>query len=284
MTRLRRRRAGSLCALALVAAVVPLGAFVNSVVRSGGPADAAGGPRAVLDRLPLAFEANQGQLDPAVRFVARSPGYQVLLTGDGLVVAPSGGGGATVGVTLEGARPDVQAVGQQPLPGTTSHFVGDDPSQWRLAVPTYGAVSYPGVYPGVDLAFHGDGRHVEHDFVVAPGADPGVIGLVTHATGPTRIDGNGDLVLPSAGSDVRLQAPHLYQDTGGQRRVVAGRYEVRGDGRYGFAVGVYDHTRPLVIDPVLVSSSYLGGSNTDTAYSVATDNDGNIVKIGRAHV
>ncbi|MCA1842810.1 MAG: SBBP repeat-containing protein, partial [Actinobacteria bacterium] len=235
---------------------------------------------AVLDRLPLAFEANQGQLDPAVRFVARSPGYQVLLTGDGLLVAPSGAGGATVGVTLDGARPNVQAVGQQPLPGATSYFVGDDPSRWRSAVSNYGAVSYPGVYPGVDLVFHGDGRHVEHDFVVAPGADPGVIGLVTHAAGATRIGGNGDLVLPSPGGDVRLQTPHLYQDVGGRRRVVAGRYEFRGDGRYGFAVGAYDHSRPLVIDPVLVSSSYLGGTSTDTAYGVATDNDGNILITG----
>jgi len=192
-------------------------------------------------------------------------------------------------VPPEAARPDLPAVGPQPLPGATSHFVGNDPSRWRSAVATYGAVSYPGVYPGVDLVFHGDGRHVEHDFVVAPGANPGVIGLVTHATGPTRIDGNADLVLPSPGAafapgrpagDVRLQAPHLYQDVGGRRRVVSGRYEVRGEGRYGFAVGAYDHTRPLVIDPVLVSSSYLGGSNTDTAYSVGTDNDGNIVITG----
>src|SRR5205085_763058 len=109
MTRLRRRRAGSLCALALVAVVVPLGAFVNSVAPSG-EAAASRRPQAALDRLPLAFEANQGQVDPSVQFLARSPGYQVLLTGAGLVVAPSGAGGATVGVTLDGARPDVQAV------------------------------------------------------------------------------------------------------------------------------------------------------------------------------
>ncbi|MDQ4097988.1 MAG: hypothetical protein M3144_09000, partial [Actinomycetota bacterium] len=258
--------------------VAPLGAFVHAAVRSTPPDSAV--PSGVLERIPLAFEANEGQLDPSVRFLARSPGYQVLLTSGGMLVAPSGSSGATVGVTLEGARPDAEVVGLRPLAGATSRFVGADPSRWRSSVPTYGEVAYRDAYPGVDVVFHGHGRHVEHDFVVAPGADPAVITLGVKAAGPARLDPGGDLILPSPAGDLRLRAPRLYQDLDGERRIVEGGYESRGDGRYGFAVGRYDRTRPLVIDPVLVSSSYLGGTSTDTAYSVAADVDGNFVITG----
>jgi hypothetical protein len=227
----------------------------------------------LLERLPLAFEANEGQFDGSVRFVARTPGQTVALTADGFTVAPAG-----VTVTFTGGRADAPVAGRHPLGAAVSRFLGADATSWRSGIQTYGEVVYGDVYPGVDVVFHGDGRHVEHDFVVAPGADPTTITLAVDVVGPApRLDDRGDLVV----GDVRLQAPRLYQETAaGGRSKVEGRYEERGPGRFGFRVGTYDRSRPLVIDPVLVSSTYLGGTSTETAYGVAVDGDGNLVITG----
>ncbi|MCA1691394.1 MAG: SBBP repeat-containing protein, partial [Actinobacteria bacterium] len=268
-----------------MAIIVPIGALAvpggQSLSRPQSFAGGSNPPVAdLLGRIPLSFEANEGQFDPSVRFAARPAGHQVLLTGQGLLVSPTGAGGPVVGLALEGARPEAQVQGWRPLPAPTHRFVGDDPARWRTDVPTFGAVSYREAYPGIDVVFYGQGRQVEHDFVVAPGADPSVITLAVSGSSGSRIEGNGDLVLPAGTTEVRLLAPHLYQEIDGQRRPVTGAYRRTGDDRFGFQVGAYDRRRPLVIDPVLVSGSYLGGSSTDTAYGVALDADGNIVVAG----
>ncbi|HVL28048.1 MAG TPA: hypothetical protein VM390_07860, partial [Acidimicrobiales bacterium] len=166
-----------------------------------GPAPAVPPPAAALGRLPLAFEANTGQFDPEVRFAARTPGQQVALTADGMLVAPAG-----LRLQLDGARADPEIAGVGRLEASVSHFRGGDPAGWRTAVPTFGAVRYHDVYPGIDLVFHGHGRDVEHDFVVAPGADPSSIGFTVSGAAPPVIDAAGDLVV----GDVRLRAPVLY--------------------------------------------------------------------------
>ena len=260
-----RRALGLLGAVAVVAAAT---AFVTSRPPAPSPARPPAPPDA-LARLPLAFEENVGQFDAGVRFLARAPGQTVALVDDGLSVSPAG-----VRVTLSGARP-ARIGGNQPRPGTVSRIIGADPAQWRTSIPTYGSVTYYEAYPGVDVVFHGSGRNVEHDFVLRPGADPSVIAVAVSGAA-ARLDPAGDLVA----GDVRFQAPTLYQEVDGARRLVTGRYAARPDGSYGFAVGPYDRSRTLVIDPVLVSSSYLGGSSTDTAYGAASDSDGNIVVTG----
>ncbi|MFP5319685.1 MAG: SBBP repeat-containing protein [Acidimicrobiia bacterium] len=255
--------------LSLVGSLVVLG--IGRVEPSSPVEPAADGAGPVLERLPLAFEANAGQFGAGIRFTARTPGQEVALTAEGMLVSPAG-----VGLTLEGARRDADIVGVDRLAGTVSRFGGNDPSAWRAAIDTFAKVHYRDVYPGVDLVFHGHGRHVEHDFVVAPGVDPAAIGF-SLSGGTVRLDPGGDLVV----GDVRLRAPVLYQDLpGAGRRSVEGRFADRGDGRWGFAVGAYDPSLALVIDPVMVSSSYLGGSSTDTAYAVALDPDGNIYVTG----
>jgi len=133
-------------------------------------------------------------------------------------------------------------------------------------VPTYGRVRARAIYPGIDLEYYGNQERLEYDFVVGPGADPGQIRLdVVGAAAPVRVDAAGDLVVPLAGGEVVQHAPVIYQTAGRDRVSVAGRYDVRenadGAATVGFVVGAYDRDRPLVIDPVLAYSTYLGGDD-----------------------
>ena len=151
-------------------------------------------------------------------------------------------------------------------------------------MPSYGRVTYDDVYPGVDLVFFGNQRRLEHDFVVAPGADPGVVAFEVTGGDHVAIDGAGDLVVtaPAGGTDARLARPVLYQEIGGRRRSVEGSFVLRGPGgnQVGFSVGAYDATLPLVIDPVLVTSTYLGGNGLDSAAAVDVDAAGNVYVVG----
>jgi hypothetical protein len=141
-------------------------------------------------------------------------------------------------------------------------------------------VQYHDVYPGVDLIYYGNQRQLEYDFVIAPGADPGNITLAFTGAQSVALDGDGNLVLHTTGGDVVEHAPVLYQDGPGGRQAVSGRYELQGGDQVGFRVGAYDQRRPLVLDPVLAYSSYLGGSGQDTALGIAVDAAGDAYVTG----
>jgi hypothetical protein len=184
-----------------------------------------------------------------------------------------------VRLQLLGADMAAPAVGQDELITKTNYFLGTDPSQWRTNVPNYGKVAYQGVYPGIDLIYYGNQGQLEYDFVVAPGANPGAITLAIQGTDGITLDGQGNLVLHTMGGDVVEQAPVLYQDGGG-RQAVSGRFVPERDNRVGFQVGAYDPSRPLVIDPVLSYSTYLGGNGLDNAGGIAVDSSGNAYVTG----
>ena len=149
------------------------------------------------------------------------------------------------------------------LPGRSNYFIGNDPKQWRSNIATYSGVKYWGVYPGIDLVYHGNQRQLEYDFVVAPGADPQVIALRFQGADKMSVNRAGALVLQLGGVEVIEHAPVAYQEIGGQRKAVASRYELRGKGRVGFRLAAFDKGKPLVIDPTLTYSTYLGGSDDD---------------------
>jgi hypothetical protein len=238
-------------------------------------------------QLPLSFEPNQGQTAPEVRFLSRGPGYQLFLTveeavlalqkpapkaetGKGIPAQPKKAEGAVVRMHLDGANPHAAIAGQSPLPGKVNYLRGNDPKQWRTDIPTYEKVKYTNVYPGIDLVYYGRARQLEYDFIVAPGADPQVIAL-SFSGGKLQLSDSGDLVLATATGEVRFQKPVLYQEIEGQKQPVEGQYVRRGTDRIGFQVGTYDATRPLVIDPVLSYSTYLGGSDWDWGTDIAVD-------------
>ena len=161
---------------------------------------------------------------------------------------------------LVGADADARVEASEALPGRSHYFRGADPSRWRHDVPHFGRVTYREVYPGTDLTFYGTAGALEHDFVVAPGSDPGRIRLGIEGASALRIDEAGDLVVTTALGDVRQKAPVAYQVVDGERRGVASGYVLEREGEVAFRVGPYEGDLPLVIDPVLTYATFLGGS------------------------
>src|SRR6266702_2945648 len=242
-------------------------------------------------KLPLAFEANQGQSDPQVKFLSRGAGYSLFLTADAAVLAlqpsapsPLGAGPvknshpqstrAVLRMKLVNTNPRIQLIGQDELPGKSNYFIGNDPKKWLTNVRQFSKVRYENVYPGVDLVYYGHQRELEYDFVLQPGASPQAIRLGIAGARRLRLE-HGDLVLTSGTGEVHLRSPRIYQEADGVRHNVRGRYLIKNDGEVGFAVAMYDRRRTLVIDPVLAYATYLGGSSDDDGSGVAVDSAGN---------
>lgn len=258
-------------------------------------------------KLPMGFEENRGQTDGRVRFVSHGQGYELFLTPREAVLALSHSRHAdfsprnrnsalrdlakaraaakkpsVLEVQLSGADPDAPVAGMEKLPGRTNYFMGNDRSAWRTDIPSYRRVKYTGIYPGVDLVFYGNQRHLEYDYVVAPGADPKAIALEIKGAKKIAVDAQGNLVMSVPDGDVELQKPVVYQDVNGQRQLVAANYSITADHRVRFVLGAYDATQPLTIDPILNYSTYLGGSaEFDAAYSIAVDSLGDAYLTGQ---
>ena len=245
--------------------------------------------RPSFGHIPLSFEANQGQAGDSTQFLARGRGYSLSLNREGVVLALGRHRGprattepeavrpverTLLRMTLAGANRAPSAAGLDELPGKVNYFIGKDPKTWRTNIPTYGKVRYAAVYRGIDLVYYGNGRQLEYDFIVAPGADPGVITLAFEGADALELGTEGDLVLHTRGGELRLRKPLIYQEVGGAKRSVAGGYVVKGGGGVGFQVAAYDGTKPLIIDPVLVYSTYLGGSGEDNGSGIAADATG----------
>ena len=246
-------------------------------------------------KLPLAFEVNQGQTAPDVQFLAHGAGYQLFLTnqeavltlsqplaastkavkGKSLLMASRKPGSArktsVLRMHLDGANPAPEIAGTKLLPGKVNYFIGDDPHKWRTDIPSYEAVRYQDIYPGVDLLFYGREQHLEYDFIVAPGADAKAIALSIDGARKLEVNSRGDIVMSVGNGKVALRKPSIYQDVNGERREIAGNYLVANDHQIRFSVAEYDHTQPLTIDPLLNYSTYVGGEVLDQALGIALD-------------
>ena len=249
---------------------------------------------AAYGQLPLSFEANQGQTDARVNFLSQGSGYTLFLTPTEAVMSlqqPASNQGANLHsapgdvlrMQLVGANPAPAVVGLDPQAEKTNYFVGSDPAQWHTNIANFGKVQYQDVYAGVNLVYYGNQQQLEYDFVLAPGADPKAIQLGFQGAEGIALDSQGDLVLHTGGGDVIEHAPVLYQESNGVRQAVSGHYVLEGNGQVGFAVGAYNPSQTLVIDPVysLVYSTYLGGNKASTAgYGIAVDASGDAYVTG----
>ncbi|HKV41835.1 MAG TPA: SBBP repeat-containing protein, partial [Blastocatellia bacterium] len=269
--------------------VPPSAVLPRSIRRDTSGIDAAYG------KLPLVFEANQGQLPANVKFVSRSAGRNLFLTSNAATVVvakgdatkqpgtdrgTAGAHGLAVEMKLKGANPHAEIGGGALLPGTDNYFLGNDPSRWRTGIPTYGRVLYRGIYPGVDLAYHGSDQQLEYDFSVAPHVDPRVIRLSFRGLKNMRLDQNGDLVLATTAGEIRHLKPSVYQQDGDTRHYITGRFSIRGKNDVGFNVESYDTSKELVIDPIFVYSSFLGGTSFDVGKAITVDSFGNAYLTG----
>jgi hypothetical protein len=270
---------------------------------------------ATMMGMPLQFEANHGQVDAQVTFLARGHGYTLFLTPTESVLVlqqrdasaeqnprtmtdptavpkPAPINQAVVRMKLEGANPSPAIDGMEPLPGIVNYFIGNDPAKWHTDIPTYAKVQYQDPYPGIALAYYGNQGRLEYDFIVAPRADPNQIKLAFEGASDITVADSGDLVLITALGEVRMQKPIVYQlEPDGHKTLVAGQYTVASPAvsrqasrttpyAVGFQLASYDHAKPIVIDPVLLYSTYLGGSNDDVGYGIAVDAAGSAYVTG----
>ena len=226
--------------------------------------------------------------------------------------------GDVVRLKLVGANPRPKVVGVDELPGKSNYFIGKDPKKWRTNVPNYAKVRYQDVYPGVDLVYYGNQGQLEYDFVIAPGADPNAISLAVLVTSALsevagsssprntplpRIAADGDLLIKADSSEIRFHRPVVYQEQESEaqgtkpyglgttdasyrqsltanRQFLDARYVLTADNHVQFEILGYDKSRPLVIDPVLSYSTYLGGSLDDEGFATAVDSSGNVYVVG----
>jgi hypothetical protein len=267
--------------------------------------------REAYGQIPLSFEANRGQTDESVNFLARGEGYTLFLKPTeavfvlarqsnkraqeeasrnahlndahetlraGRVDTPGTGSSqpaAVLRMKLVGSDEGAGAVGLDELAGKVNYFVGNNSKRWLTETRTFGRVRYGGVYPGIDVVYYGNQRQLEYDFRIAPGIDARALKLEFEGADKVLVNAAGELLLTLGQSTIRQPKPVLYQEVAGGRRVVDGGYMVKADGRVGFTVGEYDAQRTLVIDPVLSYSTYLGGSDLEDGNDIAVDSAGN---------
>ncbi len=261
--------------------------------------------------IPITFEPNVGQEDAQVQFVGRGKGMTVFLTSQGVSLeAGSRGrrgtsrGGVTMRLVSERVRPrrrrhshwqhrkqeprrrrpkntgvKLQWKGREELRAQSNYFLGNDPSKWRTRVPHFERAETAEMQPGVDWIFYGNEEGIEYDLRIAPGVDIRDLHLELSDWQDLRMDVQGNLLFAANGNEIRMKSPAIYEELpNGERRRVEGEYEIDGNGSVGFVAGPHDPEATLVVDPSLsiAYSTFLGGTGTDAAASMAVDSHGKI--------
>lgn len=305
---LHRRPSRPVLVVALFLSMLLVGAGLSALFVSGSTTAVA--PRASFDlsKLQLSFEPNVGQTGSSVQYLAHAPGASLFFATDGVTLdinaagsVSSQGNAANTGRMSVLAAPaphpvsaiTLRFVGATPTsiehgsaaPGKVNYLVGSNSAGWHTDISLYNYITYRSLYPGIDLSYSGEGGRLKGTYAVAPAADSALISW-RYDNAASRVDAEGNLVITpgteqsAAGLQIVEVAPVAWQEIDGQRVSVEVHYAVRPDGSVGFVLGAYDRALPLVIDPTLVYSTYLGGSDTDNGYGLAIDSAHNMYVTG----
>jgi hypothetical protein len=274
------RGSGGRAKLAAIMAVVAIGLFAVATQFGSSKGSVVGlATRAPeYGRLPMSFIANRGQVDATVRYIVKAPDLTAHFTDAGAVLNLRE---TRVRIGFAEANPAPRIEALQKLPGTVNFFVGHRPEQWRTDIPTYQGIVYREVYPGFDAFYFGSEGWLKSEFVAAPGADLSLIRLVYSGVDQVHLDESGDLVLVTDAGELREAKPEIYQEIEENRVQVEGGFRLVGGNQVGFEVGAYNHAYPLIIDPMLSYSTYLGGSGLDAAQAIGVDGLGNVYVAGQ---
>src|SRR6266404_4423689 len=267
---------------------------------------------------PLTFIENKGQFDGRVKFQVTNREQTLWLTENGIVFdflrnkpaqakssrpeeQPSREKPAIAGMVSnhrieQPALPEIERhvvyqdfIGAKKMPiietknvqpGAYNYFVGTDPTKWRTDVRAFGEILYKDVWDGVDVKLYGSGPNVEQEFVVQPGADPTKVQVAYRGVDGLQVSEDGSLLIKTVFGELRESKPRIYQEIAGARVAVDGRFNLKSDNVYTFDVGTYSAEYPLVIDPTLLYSTFLGGSSTNTIVGMAVDTSGSTYVAG----
>jgi hypothetical protein len=236
---------------------------------------------ATITNLSVGFEPNEGQAEPPARFIAHSRNVNVSLRpmGVDLLLASQKGKASTLSLNFVGGSPSANLVASDEQASYSNYLLGADPSKWLRHIPNFGHVTYRGLYPGVDAIFYGNGARLEHDFIVESGGDYRLIRIRVDGPRQIRLQTDGSLKLLFPGGELIFEKPQVYQLYEGSKTVRHGRFVLLSKREFGFAIGEYDRTKPLIIDPVLSYSTYLADLSVVVA-GVATDATGDTFLTG----
>ena len=252
-----------------------------------------------FENTPLAFTQNAGQWDDRILFRAETDDATMWFLNDGAYYqferTPSADALLNespddiedneclmIKATFVGANETALVSGQDIFSHHSNYFFGNDQSRWRTNVPSFEAITYRDIYPGIDLKYYGNGYQMEYDFIVAPGSDLSHIEIRYDGAISISVNEAGELEIETEWGTVVESSPYVYQVDGIEENEFDGRYLLLSDNSFGFEIdGNYNTDLPLVIDPVLTYSSYLAGSGSQYVNDIVIDNNNCMVVVGQ---
>src|SRR6202162_1719000 len=265
-----------------------------------------------LERMPLYFIENRGQLDSRVAYYVQGRDTTLYFTAEGMTLvqteqrhgengaagrlekaslgrgipqAPDPGSRWVVKLDFGGGNPNPKIAAADPTPAVVSYFKGRQ-ADWKAGLSTYGSITYSDLWPGIDLVYSGTADRLKYTFLVKPGADPDQVRLAYRGARDVRLNDAGQLEVETPAGVLQDDRPYAYQEVEGRRVEIRAGYSLDrapagGPHRYGFALGSYDRSKPLVLDPaVLVYCGYIGGSGRERGHGIAGDRSGNAYVTG----
>jgi hypothetical protein len=237
--------------------------------------------RLSIAELPIQFEPNYGQADAASRFVAHLPTMELILRARefDLYMARSASRWESLSVQFVNANEEAVLSGADLRTSKTNYLLGANPSRWHTHIPNFGRVTYSGLYPGIDAVFYGTGQRLEHDFIVSPDADYRAIRMRLSGSEGIDLQTDGQLRIKLPSGELFFAQPNVYQTVGKSRHKLSGSFAIVGRDEIAFQIGPYDHSIPLVIDPVLTYSTFLANYSISMS-AIATDSAGSAYLTG----